>query len=205
MKVLSFLAQKGGTGKTTLAAHIAVEAEARNYGVVACVDFDPQGSLTAWHGLRAANRPLLIDPRQELSDTGGSAHGRLKLMVIDTPPHRDAQSVLAAAAVADLVIIPVRPSLFDVDAVGATVEVVREVGRPGAFVLNAATPRGGRVDDAKRALEAYDLPICPMVIVNRVDFQDSVIDGLVAREFHPDGKAANEISHLWNWIRSRMR
>lgn len=206
MKILSFLAQKGGAGKTTLACHVAVEAEARKYGPVFMCDLDPQGSMRAWYERRQAETPVLIDPRR--TPLGPAlealrAEG-VKLVVVDTPPHGDVDPVVAAASVADLNVIPVRPSLLDVEAVAGTVEVVRGVDRPAAFVINAASMRGHRVDDTKTALRAYGLPVCPVPVGHRVDFSDAMLTGVAVRELHRTGKASAEVGLFWNWIRRRI-
>lgn len=206
MKILSFLAQKGGAGKTTLACQIAVEAEARGYAPTFMCDLDPQGSMRSWYERREAETPILIDPRRtplgpalEALRTEG-----VKVVIIDSPPHGDVEPMVAAASVADLVVIPVRPSLLDVEAVSATVEIVRGVDRPAAFVINAASMRGGRVEDTKAALRGYGLRICPIPVGNRVDFQDAMLTGRAVRELHRTGKASAEVGLVWNWLRRRI-
>ena len=142
MRTVVIASSKGGTGKSTIAAHLAVEAEKQGDGLVAVVDTDSQGSLSAWWNTREASTPRSLPPwRWQPLDTHLSAlaeHG-VNLVVIDTPPALS-DTIHTAIASADLVIIPVRPSPHDLRAVAVVVDVVEGAGKPFVFVINGATP-----------------------------------------------------------------
>jgi len=204
MKVISLLAQKGGTGKSTLAAHFAVEAE-RALGPVVLVDLDPQASLRRWYAKRRSETPIVVDHvghglgdvLRECRDYGAG------LVVIDTAPHI-MDTAVAAAVVADLVVIPTRAGSLDIEAIDATVDVVRGVNAEAVVVLNAVRPRGTLTAEAREALEVYGLPICPVAIVHRAALADALIDGRGVQELDPRGKGADEIRRVWSWIRRRL-
>ena len=111
MHVIALISQKGGVGKSSLAGHIAVEAERQSDGPVALIDTDPQGSLSSWWNVRQAETPLFVRGdltrlKAQLEHLAGQG---VKLVVIDTPP-AITDSIKAVAAVSDLVIIPARPT-----------------------------------------------------------------------------------------------
>ena len=205
MRTIAILAQKGGTGKSTLACHLAVEAERTGPKPVAMLDLDPQASLRRWYVKRSRETPVLVD------HTGGDIADTLRacrtadigLLVIDTAPHV-LQDAMAAATVADLVIVPTRAGILDIEAIDATVDIVRTVKANAAIVLNAVRPRGTLTDEARQALRIYELPICPTAIVNRAALADALIDGRGVQELDPRGKATDEIRRVWRWIRKRM-
>ena len=150
MKVLCVASQKGGAGKTTLAAHLAVAAEAGGRGPVVMIDTDPQGSLTAWWNSREAPTPALaVVAIDELGErlAALSAAG-IGLVVIDTPPALT-DGIRAVVEFADLVVIPVKPSPHDLRAVGQTVDIAAAAGKPFVFAVSqgerpAYRPGGGR-------------------------------------------------------------
>src|SRR5690348_5616879 len=116
--------QKGGSGKTTLSGHLAVEAARAGAGEIALIDTDPQGSLAHWWNARQAPTPHFVkaglpDLEQALAELDRSG---IKIAVIDTPP-AITQSISRVVAYADLVLVPTRPSPHDLRAVGATVDI----------------------------------------------------------------------------------
>ena len=205
MKVLSLLAQKGGTGKSTLAAHLAVEACRTGPKPVVLLDLDPQASLRRWYEKREAEQPVMIHLGQTNLGHVLDACRRddVGLVIIDTAPHALEQAAAAATA-ADLVVIPTRPGVMDIEAIDATVDIVHGVNAEGVIVINATRPRGTMTDEAREALEIYELPICPTAIVNRAALADALIDGRGVQELDAKGKAAAEIKAVWRWIRRRL-
>lgn len=201
MKVLSLLSQKGGSGKSTLALHLAVEASRAGCKPVALIDLDPQGSSRTWYRHRMSAEPDLMHTTAEqlsgaldLCRQDGKA-----LAIIDTPPVHN-QGTFTAALAADLVLIPTRPDLFNIDAIAATVEVVKEAGVPAAIVMNALRPRAGFLArHALSALESYRLRIAPAALTQRAAFSDALNEGSTAQEVDAASKAAKEISELWYW------
>ena len=85
------------------------------------------------------------------------------LVIIDTAPHALEQAAAAATA-ADLVVIPTRPGVMDIEAIDATVDIVNGVNAKAVIVINAARPRGSITTEAREALEIYELPICPTAV-----------------------------------------
>jgi chromosome partitioning protein len=196
--------QKGGSGKTTLSGHLAVEAYRAGAGEIALIDTDPQGSLAAWWNVREASQPQFVkaglpDLEQALS---GLRQMGVKIAVIDTPP-AITQSISRVVAHADLVIVPTRPSPHDLRAVGATVDIAERHDKPVIFVINAANPRARITGESAVALSQHGT-VAPITIHHRVDFAASMIDGRTVNEVVPDSASAREISDLWLYIQERL-
>ena len=204
MQVLAIASQKGGSGKTTLSGHIAVQAERTGYGPVALIDADPQGSLTDWWNEREADQPLFVQTTvakldrdlQELKELG------IKLLVIDTPP-AITSTIGHVIDVADLVMIPTRPSPHDLRAAGATVELVERLMKPMVFVINGASPRARITTEAAIALSQYG-PVAPSVIHQRIDFAASMIDGRTVMELSGRSRSRQEVAELWEFLNRRL-
>jgi chromosome partitioning protein len=204
MKVLAFASQKGGSGKTTLAGHIAVQAERAGAGPVALIDTDPQGSLAEWWNERAAPTPVFAQTviARLQADMDRLRGMGTKLVVIDTPPAITAtiQHVISAS---DLVAVPMRPSPHDLRAAGATVEMIERAGKPLVFVINAATPRARITAEAAIALSQHGT-LAPVTIHHRTDFAASMIDGRTVVELDPKSNSALEIAQLWDYLATRL-
>ncbi len=205
MKTLAVLAQKGGTGKSTLAAHLAVEACRTGPRPVVLVDLDPQASLRRWYEKRESDAPVMLDLGRDSLGTVLDAcrEDDIGLAIIDTAPHALSQAAAAATA-ADLVVIPTRPGVMDIEAIDATVDIVQGVEADGVIVINAARPRGSITAEAREMLEIYELPVCPTAIVNRAALADALIDGRGVQELDAKGKAADEIKAVWRWLKRRL-
>src|SRR3569833_948210 len=141
MRVLALSSQKGGSGKTTLSGHLAVQAELSGAGPVCLIDIDPQGSLADWWNEREAEMPAFAQTTvaRLASDLEILRQQGFKLAVIDTPP-AITMAIQSVIQVAELVVIPTRPRPHDLRAVGATVDLCERAGQPLFFVVNAATP-----------------------------------------------------------------
>lgn len=204
MKVIAVASQKGGSGKTTLAGHIAVQAEMAGSGPVALVDTDPQGSLSEWWNEREAETPLFARTSIEKlkSDVDRMAQMGIKLLIIDTPP-AITETIATVLAVADLLIIPTRPSPHDLRAVGATVELAEGLDTPLIFVVNGATPRAKITSEAAIALSQHGT-LAPSIIHQRVDFASSMIDGRTVMELNSGSKSSEEITKLWKYVQDRI-
>jgi len=201
MNVLVFASRKGGSGKSTLAAHLASYI-ARPSRRTLLVDADPQGSLTLWHQLRGQNELSLKRGTRSLTETLRDAKREgYEWVLIDTPPNKSA-AVVEAIRHATLVIVPTRPSLFDIAALQDTVQVARELRKPYAAVINAAPPKRGEGDapvvaDARGALNALKVPVWSGQITHRADLSLALSGGEGVGEFEPDSHAAEEIERLW--------
>jgi chromosome partitioning protein len=196
--------QKGGAGKTTLAAHLAVAAEAAGAGPAVLMDLDPQGSLAAWWNAREAPMPALAPVAlAELPEKLAALRAAgFKLAILDTPP-AIGPTIRAVIAAADLVLIPVRPSPHDLRAVGSTVDLARAAGRPFAFAVTHAKPHSRLTVQAVAALSEHGA-VSPALISDRVDFAGSMTDGRTVLETDPRGRSAAEIRELWAFAAPRL-
>jgi chromosome partitioning protein len=160
MQVISLLSRKGGSGKTTLAVHWAVEAGLGGKKRVVLVDMDAQQSCSSWFAKRAVETPLLIQslPGAIKEHIEVCRADGVDWVIIDTEPNIDSSAV-HAAIVSDLVVIPARPSILDLEAIGGTVELVQGIRKPAAVILNQAPTRSGMTDEARTALTDYGLPV----------------------------------------------
>jgi chromosome partitioning protein len=204
MHTVVLASQKGGAGKTTLAAHLAVAAEEAGAGPVVLIDTDPQGSLSAWWNVQEANRPALAPcPIAELrSKLAALADAGYQLAVIDTPP-AITEAIRAVVELADLVLIPARPSPHDLRAIGSTVSLATGASRPFLFALTQAKPNTRLTVQAVTALSEHGT-VASAVIHDRVDFAGSMIDGRTVMELDGKGRSATEIRELWAFVRKRL-
>lgn len=200
MKVIAIISQKGGAGKTTLALHLAVAAEEHGKSA-AIVDLDPQASATSWGDSRAAETPAVVSAQasrlQKVLDAARA--GGAAFVIIDTAPHSES-AALAAARAADFILIPCRPAILDLRAISNSIDLAKMAEKPAAVVLNAVPPRGSIAQDAEQAVSGYGVPIAPIHIGQRAAFQHAITAGQAAQEYEPGGKAAEEITHLYEWI-----
>ena len=204
MHVVALCSQKGGSGKTTLSGHLAVQAELAGAGPVALVDTDPQGSLAAWWNARQGDAPAFVGTTLgELSaDIERLRLEGCNLVMIDTPPAIN-MAIQRVIAVADLVVIPTRPSPHDLRAVTGTVDMVERAHRAMVFVLNGANLRAKITSDAVIALSQHGT-VAPVFVQQRVDFATSMIDGRTVCEVAADGRSAQEIRTLWDYVASQI-
>lgn len=204
MLIMALASQKGGSGKTTLAGHLAVQAERSGAGPVAIVDADPQASLADWWNERVSDTPAfaqtsllrLRDDVQRMRDIG------MKLLVIDTPP-AFTSAIRKVVEVADLVVVPTRPSPHDLRSVARTVALIEGVGKPLVFVVNAASSRARITSEAVIALSQHGT-LAPSIIHQRTDFASSMVDGRTVMEIPRKSPSANEIKLLWEYLEGRL-
>jgi len=205
MPTVAIVSQKGGSGKTTLALHLATCAAYA--GFEACViDTDPQATAAAWGDWRGDFLPKVITcPPVRLASTIQKAvKAGTELIVIDTPPHGDMAS-REAARIADLILIPTRARAFDLHAMDATAQLVEYAGKPAFVLLNAVPARATRlIDDTAAYVEKLGLKTCPVRFGERAAFHRASGSGEVASEAEPEGKAAAEVSALWAWVQAEL-
>ena len=203
-RLLIVAAQKGGAGKTTLARNLAVAAGEAGTPA-ALLDLDPQGSLTAWWNRRAKDTPPLVTGRAgdlpRLLETLGEAG--VELLIADTPPAASAW-IGAALRLADLVLVPCRPSPDDLDALGPTLELLEAAGRPFVFVLTQAKPKTRLALEAVPALAQHGR-VAPIVVHDRIAFAQASITGAGVTEHEPEGLAAAEVRSLLKYVLTQLR
>ena len=205
MRVLAFASQKGGSGKTTLSGHLAVQAERAGAGPVVLVDTDPQGSLADWWNERKAPTPAFAQTTvaRLISDLDTLRAQGFKLAIIDTPP-AITLAIQSVISVSELVIIPTRPSPHDLRAAGGTVEIAERAGKPLVFVINGAAVRARITAEAAIALSQHGT-VAPVTIHQRTEFASSMIDGRTVMEVGPKGRSAGEIENLWQYLSDRLQ
>lgn len=201
MITIGIVSQKGGSGKTTLATHLAAAAVKAGY-VTCLIDLDPQATAAAWGDWRSGADPEVITtPPARLGRTIENA-GKLgaQVIVIDTPPNADVEAREAIKA-ADLVLIPCRPRTFDLHAIETTAGLAKSSGKPSFVILNAGPARAPTLfADASDIVRGYGLEVVPFMIVDRAAFHRDAGIGKTALESEPNGKAAEEIEALWHFV-----
>ncbi|WEK43079.1 MAG: ParA family protein [Candidatus Sphingomonas colombiensis] len=204
MRVLAMASQKGGSGKTTLSGHLAVQAQLAGAGPVVLIDIDPQGSLADWWNERTAEYPAFAQTTvaRLAADLEVLRQQGFKLAVIDTPP-AITMAIQSVIQVAELIVIPTRPSPHDLRAVGATVDLCERASKPLIFVVNGATPKARITSEAAVALSQHGT-VAPVTVHQRTDFAASMIDGRTVMETDPKGRSANEVVALWSYISDRL-
>jgi chromosome partitioning protein len=208
MHTIVLTTHKGGSGKSTLAIGLALAAiQAGHY--VRLIETCQLGTLSHWQGRRADPEPLVepiyaagdLQPRlSALEDEG------VTLAIVDTAAGGAATT--AAIRLADLCLIPARPSIADIEATASTLREIRAANAPFAFVLNQTAIRGQRITNAsdslgEAALDIHDVVARPFIVM-RNDHQDALRAGLAVGEYAPASKAADEIRGLWHWIEERL-
>lgn len=203
MHIIAVIAQKGGSGKSTLTVHLAAAAHLAGQRV-AVVDLDPQATARKWGDKRMEGPEVIGDHAERLPHLVEAARENgADLLIIDTAPNADRAS-LAAAKFADLLLVPCRPATFDIEAIGATLDLAEIARKPAFVVLNAAPVRSKLAIEARDGLKARGAKVAPIIIHHRVAFSHSVIDGRTALEYEPEGKAAEEIRKLHKWVRQQV-
>jgi chromosome partitioning protein len=204
-RIVAMLGQKGGSGKSTIAVHLAVAAQ-QGGEHVAVIDTDPQATATSWIKSRTTKTPSVATapPGEVESILGIAREQRITLVVIDTAPHADAGASKAIAE-ADLVIMPCQPTAFDVAGVVGAVRIAKAVNRPSVFVLNRCPPKVYEVAETREYLETLGYPVAPVTIGNRQAYARATASGEAVTEFDPNGLAAQEIKQLWKWVKEQLR
>ena len=206
MHVVAIASQKGGAGKSTFAVNLAVLAD-RAGAPALLIDMDEQGSLSVWQALRNKPSPLVVPCRpEELEEVLDAARrdGRIEWAFLDAPPLSN-ESVAAMMRSASLVLIPARPSVFDIAAIAATVTMANELRRPFFVALNAVPPRRGAAEGAdvaraRKAISELKAPLWKGAVTHRAAFAQALASGQSAAEFDPDGAAAREMQELWSAV-----
>jgi chromosome partitioning protein len=204
MKTVAVISQKGGSGKTTLALHLAVASSLAGQNT-AVIDLDPQASAAKWSDRRTEELPVVLSAHASRlqHEMKRVEQAGCQLLFLDTAPHSDS-TALEAAKASDLVLIPCRPAILDIEAIANTLSLVKTTSAPVFVVMNAIASQGHDGDEAAEAIAALEVDVCPARLVNRVAFSRSLITGQVAQEFEPHGKAAQESEQLHKFMCSQL-
>lgn len=204
MRIVAIISQKGGAGKTTLALNLAVASELS--GLPAAIfDLDPQASAMGWKDSRVNESPAVVSLHSariahylETARQSGA-----KLVIFDTAPHSQ-KDALEAAQASDLILIPCKPSLVDLRAIGSSVKIAQLASKPAVAILTQTQARGSLTNEAAEAIKSYDVILAPVTIGNRMAFVHAFTDGKGVLETEPNGKAGEEITILFSFINNIM-
>jgi chromosome partitioning protein len=203
MQVIVLASRKGGSGKSMLTRHLAVEIERATGGKTAIADVDPMQGSILWWKARQADSPMLIETAPGLDAVAVTARRMgVDFLMIDTPPSAG-DAVREAISMADLVVVPVQPSPDDLRAAGSTVKLAKEARKRMVFVINRTKPRVKLTGQAAITLSQHGT-VAPAMIADRSVYAASGTDGRTAPELNPNGDAAKEIGELWTYLSECM-
>jgi chromosome partitioning protein len=205
MPTIAIVSQKGGSGKTTLTVNLAAAAEAAGQ-IALIIDTDPQATASQWGSWRNDRAPEVIDsapPRIQHKVDQAKAQGAT-FIIIDTPPHADS-AASRAVEIADIVLIPCRPSAFDLAAIRTTVSLIRLFDKPAFVVFTAGPPNAPKIyQDAIDLVRGFGIEACPHLLPDRAVYRHASAAGASVLEFEPTGKATVEIDALHMWITAHV-
>lgn len=202
MKVVTVANRKGGAGKSTVAAHLALEA-VRNDLKTILIDLDPQKTLENWWQKREEDNPYLIDasPNDLTTVIENIKHKSFDLCIIDTPGDKSINATSGIEA-ADLVIIPSKPTGPDLSAIGRTILMVKEQEKSFLFVITQTISRTSSALQAASVLSEYG-PVAPSSIANRISYSNAMGSGISAADI--DKNAQEELSNIWNYVAEKIK
>ena len=208
-KVITISQQKGGTGKTTLAVHLAMAFIKYHNLKVAIIDTDPQGSLGKWFMIRSEKKVSNENLTFKTASLWGAQYESKTLkndhdiVIIDTPPkiESDARPSIEAA---DLVIIPMAASHVDFWATGAIVEIAKKANKKILAQINRSSQRSKLMDKTKDFIKSLDLQSTDTIIGNRQIYTSSMGEGKTAVEKQKKGNAVDEIKKLSDQILNEL-
>ena len=209
-RILTVAQQKGGSGKTTLAAHLAVALASHSGEPVAILDVDPQGSLGTWFEAREDNLGEEATGLEFRTASGWGARREARSLarshgyvVVDTPPKTDTDAKPAIDA-ADFVIVPVQPTPVDLWATSQTIELAARESTPALLVLNRVPPRASLTGEMAEAITASGYDALNSRLGNRTVFASAMGKGFAVTEDAPSSKAAQEVSLLIDELIGRI-
>jgi chromosome partitioning protein len=197
--VFTVAQQKGGAGKTTLVAHLAVSWSERGRRV-AVIDIDPQASLTRWAEVRRTARnggdlgfTFVSLAGWRLASEAERLAREHDAVLIDSPPHAETEARIAVRA-ATLVVIPVQPSPMDLWATRPTLELALRERRRSLLVINRMPPRARLAGDMAAKLATLGIGVATATLGNRIAFAETLAEGRGVSEAEPGSVAAQEIA-----------
>lgn len=208
-KVITISQQKGGTGKTTLAVHLAMAFIKYHNLKVAIIDTDPQGSMGKWFMIRTEKKVSNENLTFKTASLWGAQYESKTLkndhdiVIIDTPPkiESDARPSIEAA---DLVLIPMAASHVDFWATGAIVEIAKKANKKILAQINRSSQRSKLIDKTKDFIKSLDLQSTQTIIGNRQIYTSSMGEGKTAVEKQKKGNAVDEIKKLSGQILNQL-
>jgi chromosome partitioning protein len=201
MQILAIIGQKGGSGKTTTALGLAVAASQDGRSVI-IIDLDPQATAANWSDRREKESPAVVSCQvSRLAQVLEAATKEgVQLAIIDTPG-KSTDTAIAAAKVANFVLMPIQPQLFDIETLSSVKDILTLAGNPPSAVLvNRAAVQGSRHTETLKAASVMGFGCCPVVVFSRAAYGDAGNLGQTAIEYDPKGKAALEIKKLYQYI-----
>ena len=206
MQTFSLISQKGGAGKSTLVRQLSVLAAEDGPAII--IDRDPQGTSTKWWQRRQEIEPPLVRPDlltlegSDLPRAVSALKSKAGVLFVDTRP-AVTEPEAEAARVADLVLVPIRPSPDDIEAVGDTLRILKRLEKRAVLIVNAARNEA-RATGARAALSRYPIPVCPFYLTDRTAYLDASLEGRGVGEMKGQGakEATIEIRRVWDWIKT---
>jgi chromosome partitioning protein len=209
-KVITICQQKGGTGKTTLAVHLALAFIKYHNFKVAIIDTDPQGSLGKWYIIRSEKKILNESLNFKTASLWGAQYESkiLKkdhdIVIIDTPPkiESDARPSIEAA---DLVLIPMTPSHVDFWATEAIVEIAKKANKKILIQINRANQRSKLISKTNEYIKSINVSSTNTIIGNRQIYASSMGEGKTAVEKQKKSNAVEEMKKLSGQILEELK
>jgi chromosome partitioning protein len=200
--IIGVFSQKGGSGKTTIALHGAVQAAETQRVFLA--DADAQKSVVDWARDRRVDTPVVsqVDSTTIAAELQAARRAGMDLVIVDCPPHATARTAKLIEAI-DFFVVPCKPTPVDLRTIPSTVALLE--GKPFFFVLNEARDQSKvKMLAALTALATWG-PVCPVTIPRLDVYADALIDGLAVTEYAPGSKAADRIRAAWAWIFKQVK
>lgn len=198
-KTIAVVSRKGGVGKSTICANLAVLAVDSMI-----LDCDDQATLADWGDRRSQLYPQVISIAPKRATTYLQT-SETEWNFIDTPGTLDA-GVIEVMKASDFVLVVLRYGQFELDSVSTTLSAIQVTGKPAAIILNHLHPNA-KAQELIKELETADLgiPIAPIAIRFRSDFQNAAVQGMGVTELSKSSKAAQEITELWQWLQEASK